>query len=209
MVTVEPAQHELHALAASADADTRRKLVERVDSRVRVSVGAILRNRADADDAAQSTWVEILKSTSTYRGENLGAWIARISGRTAMRQVRQRGLSIWASDLEAVADREPSVLGAHPISSHELARPLREYLAQLPKPLSEVLVMRHVLGHSAAEISSLTQTPINTVKGRLLRARARLRRAIRRDLRTLPVPSASTWARGRTKHAVVLWQRAE
>jgi RNA polymerase sigma-70 factor (ECF subfamily) len=173
---------ELAVLAASGNPDARQALVQRVGPRVRVIAVAILGNRAEAEDAIQATWVEILTSISTYRGENLTAWADRIAARTAMRHARQRRLRATRmapdSDLEIL--RAGTAVASFP--GHDLPRPLLDYLADLAEPRRVVLVLRHVLGYSIPEISELTEVPINTVKDRLLHARAQMRRAIRRDL---------------------------
>ncbi|HEY4159367.1 MAG TPA: sigma-70 family RNA polymerase sigma factor [Polyangiaceae bacterium] len=173
---------ELAVLAASGNRVARQALVQRVGPRVRVIAVAILGNRADAEDAIQATWVEILTSISTYRGESLTAWADRIAARTAMRHARQRRLRATRaapeSDLEILQTGTPTPS----FSEHDIPRPLLDYLAALAEPRRVVLVLRHVLGYSIAEISEVTEVPINTVKDRLLHARAQLRRAIRRDL---------------------------
>jgi RNA polymerase sigma-70 factor, ECF subfamily len=173
---------ELAALAGAGDPVARQALVQGVGPRVRVIAVAILGNRADAEDAIQATWVEILTSTSTYRGDNLTAWADRIAARTAMRHARQRRLRATRvdpeSDLEMLQASAPVVS----FPGHDIPRPLLDYLADLVEPRRVVLVLRHVLGYSVAEIAELTEVPVNTVKDRLLQARAQVRRAIRRDL---------------------------
>jgi RNA polymerase sigma-70 factor, ECF subfamily len=173
---------ELAALAAAGNPAARQALVQRVGPRVRVIAVAILGNRADAEDAIQATWVEILTSTSTYRGENLTAWADRIAARTAMRHARQRRLRATRVDPESDLNLLQASAPIESFAGHDIPRPLLDYLATLAEPRRVVLVLRHVLDYSIAEISELTEAPINTVKDRLLHARAQLRRAIRRDL---------------------------
>lgn len=173
---------ELAVLAASGNADARQALVRRIGPRVQVIAVAILGNRAEADDAIQATWVEILTSIASYRGENLTAWADRIAARTAMRHARQRRLRATRMAPESDLEMLPAGASVASFPGHDIPRPLLEYLADLAEPRRVVLVLRHVLGYSTAEISELTEVPINTVRDRLLHARAQMRRAIRRDL---------------------------
>jgi len=173
---------ELAALDAAGNPSGREALVQRVGPRVRVIAVAILGNRADAEDAIQATWVEILTSTAAYRGENLNAWADRIAARTAMRHARQRRLRATRVDPESDLEMVQASAPVATFPGHDLPRPLLDYLADLVEQRRLVLVMRHVLGYSIAEISELTEAPVNTVRDRLLQARAQLRRAIRRDL---------------------------
>jgi RNA polymerase sigma-70 factor (ECF subfamily) len=179
---------ELAARVAAGDTRARRELVQRLGARVRAIAGTILRNRADTEDAVQATWVAIFTSISSYRGGNLAAWVARISGRTAMRHARKR--SERAARTDAGSDWEQFTLGEPPLSfpGHASPRPLLAYLEELPEPRQLVLVLRHVLDYSVEEIAALTETSVNTVKDRLLSARRELRRAIRRDLALAPLP---------------------
>jgi len=173
---------ELAALVAAGDACARRELVQRLGGRVRLIAATILRNPVDAEDAVQATWVAIFTSISSYRGGNLAAWVARISGRTAMRHARKRGAR--ATRAEPDSDLEQLTVSEPPVSfpGHAILRPLLAYLAELAEPRQVVLVLRHVLDYSIDEISELTETSVNTVKDRLQSARKQLRRAIRRDL---------------------------
>jgi RNA polymerase sigma factor (sigma-70 family) len=66
-----------------------------------------------------------------------------------------------------------------------LPRHVAEYLDELPEVQRQVLVLRHVLDYSVAEIAEMVGAPIDTVKSRLLYARRALRKSIRRD-RILP-----------------------
>src|SRR5690606_24021515 len=84
-----------------------------------------------------------------------------------------------------VVDSEPD---AHFSRSHSsplqdaIPRPLLRYLEELPETRRTALVLRHVLEYSIAEIAELTETSPNTVKDRLLAARAHIRRAVRREV---------------------------
>lgn len=172
---------ELVSLAAAGDPMAQRRLIDRLQRRVHGISLAILGNASDAEDTTQTGLLEILKSAGTFRGENLLAWADRIAVRTAIRQARQR--RIRAMQYEGRADLD-DVAGRVEESSFEDAIPhtLVEYLALLPEARRVVVVLRHVMEYSIEEIAELTEVSPNTVKDRLLNARAQLRRLIRRDL---------------------------
>jgi RNA polymerase sigma-70 factor (ECF subfamily) len=102
-----------------------------------------------------------------------------------MRHARQR--RVRAAQCEPSGDLEDLGLSATAQSfpEHEIPRPLVEYLAELPEARRVTLVLRHVMDYSIEEIAELTSTSQNTVKDRLLHARAQMRRLIRRDLSIL------------------------
>ena len=87
------------------------ELVRRTESRVRSVALAILRDRAEAEDAAQEAFLRAFRRASSYRGEGpVGAWLCRIAVRSAhdalRRAARQRRLIEVAKqpgDVEAEA----------------------------------------------------------------------------------------------------------
>jgi RNA polymerase sigma-70 factor (ECF subfamily) len=172
---------ELMSLAAAGDAAAQRLLVDRLRRRVNTVSQAILGNPSDAEDAAQTILLEILRSASTYRGDSLLAWADRIAVRTAMRQARERRVRsarhATEADVEAVGERGPARL-----ASQEIPRPILEYLSELPEARRTAVVLRHVMDYSIDEIAELTGVSPNTVKDRLLQAREQMRKRIRQDL---------------------------
>ncbi len=134
-----------------------------------------MRHPADAEDAAQISLLEILRAAPSFAGVGrLEAWADRITARTATRQVvRER--------------KRAAVVLPPPDSSSDtglaegLARPLSAYLDELPAAQRQVLVLRHALGYSNAEIAELTESPPGTVKDRLVRARKQIRKVIARE----------------------------
>ncbi len=148
---------------------------------------ALLRNGADAEDAAQVSMLEIAKSLPSFRGESpFQAWADRIAVRTAMRFARTRRLVTVGND----ASIQPDDLTAAEVESRgeELPRPIRAYLDELPEARRTVLVLRHAMGYSVEEIAGLTGVSVNTVKDRLLQAREQIRKMVRRELALGPAP---------------------
>lgn len=151
---------------------------------VRTIARRLTRTPADAQDATQVALLEVLRSAGMYRGEgSLKGWASRITMRSvargAARQHVHAGRTV--SD-DTLATRHPSTTLATDVVD-ALPRPLREYLDELPDPQRIALVLRHSLGCTIPEISTMTETPIPTVKSRLRKAMERIRQAVRRDVR--------------------------
>jgi RNA polymerase sigma-70 factor, ECF subfamily len=175
----------LVSLAAAGDPSAQRSLVERVRRRVHAIALSIMGNALDAEDTTQAILVEILRSAATFRGESLIGWADKIAARTAIRHARQRRMRAMQcearDDLEELAEAaetEPCDL--------QLPRRMVEYLGFLPETRRVAIVLRHVMDYSVEEIAEMTEVSPNTVKDRLLHARAQLRRLIRRDLSLTP-----------------------
>ncbi len=170
-------------LVASRDRRAQQELIERLFARVRRATRSLLRNRADADDATQLCLMELLRSADNFRGEgSLEAWSDRIVVRTTLRFAKQRNRG--QEKLSHDADPDALASKARPAdeaATYRIPRSVEEYLDRLSPPKRTALVLRHVLGHSVAEIAELTNVSPNTVKDRLLTARREFRRMIRRD----------------------------
>jgi RNA polymerase sigma-70 factor, ECF subfamily len=188
---VNPAQSDLALmkLVAGGDAHAQRVLAHRLAPRVRRVTRRLLANAADADDAAQVSLMEILRSAQSYREEaSIERWADRIAVRTALRQVREQRRRGWlfGSRDDAEEPRSPERereesegQGAR----EETPRRLEEYLSELPMARREVLVLKHALGYTTDEIAELVDKPIGTIKDRLVAARKQIRRSILRELR--------------------------
>jgi RNA polymerase sigma-70 factor (ECF subfamily) len=187
MSASDPAEYDkvrLVSLAAQGDTAAQEHLIALLRRRVRTIAFAILGHPEDAEDASQNILIELLRSTPTYRGGNLNAWADRIAVRTAVRQARQR--RVRAAREDDLVDAESLGRLGSPFVEHSVPRPILEYLGELPEARRTVLVLRHVLEYSIAEIAEITEVSPNTVKDRLLSARKQVRKSVRRDLSTKP-----------------------
>lgn len=183
-MSAAPQNHDVNvlvSLAAAGDVNAQRSLVERLQRRVHAISLSIMGNALDAEDTTQASLVEILRSAGSFRGESLVGWADKIAARTAIRHARQRRMRAMQceprEDLEELAE-VPEV----DQSDQQLPRKIVEYLALLPETRRVAIVLRHVMDYSVDEVAEMTDVSPNTVKDRLLHARAQLRRLIRRDL---------------------------
>jgi len=178
----------LMELVAADDPNAQSSLVHRLLPRVRRATRALLRDPSEADDATQLCLLEVLRSARTFRAEaSIEAWSDRIVIRTTLRQAKRTR----ARQQRIESGTEPDAISGGTaadatLTAADLPRDLREYLDQLPEIRRDALVLRHVLGHTIAEVAELTGVSVNTVKDRLLTARRELRRMIRRDHVTRP-----------------------
>lgn len=180
--TLRAADLELMVRVARKDPVAQRLLVERVGGRV-FNVSRLLCGRtADAEDAAQLSLIEILKSAESFRvAENLDAWTDRITVRTTLR-VRRRErerrslLARWLS---------PGFLpwGSPSSTPPREAAFVDRFLDQLDPERRRAFVLHHALDYTVDEIAEATGAPVGTVKDRLVMARRTLRRFIERDAR--------------------------
>jgi RNA polymerase sigma-70 factor (ECF subfamily) len=173
----------------AGDHESFRRIVDREGSSVISACARILGDRSEAEDVAQEAFVTAYRSLGTWRADGpLGAWIARIAVRLAVRRASQRRQVVWLDPLAADADlpnherfRTSGSTAADP--SHGVVRDerdamLRDAVAALDEPYREVVALRFFAERSLAEIAQATGRPLGTVKTQLHRGLARLRRTL-------------------------------
>lgn len=129
---------------------------------------------ADADDAVQETFVDVLRGIRSFRGEaRLSTWLFRIAIRAATRvrnrRATRRHSAIDAGDLPGRDD--PVALA----SDRENAARLLAAIDELPAAQRAVVGLAAIEGIAHAEIAAVLGIPVGTVGSRLHEARDRLR----------------------------------
>ena len=173
------------------DREAFRQLVDREGPTLVAACARVLGDRTEAEDVAQEAFVIAYRSLGTWRGDgSLGAWLARIGVRLAVRRAGQRRQVAWLDPLAADADPtgaerfRTSVAGADAIDPAQRAirserdAQLRMAVASLDEPYREVVALRFFAERSLAEIAAATDRPLGTVKTHLHRGLERLRQSL-------------------------------
>ncbi len=132
---------------------------------------------AHAEDIAQETFIEIMRSISKFRGEAaLGSWIRRIAVSKALMFLR----SAWTARSQSLADDwdevTPGDAASHGISSHpDDAMDLDAALANLPAVGRTIVWLHDVEGFTHKEIGKMMGRTESFSKSQLSRAYQRLR----------------------------------
>lgn len=131
-------------------------------------------NAADADDAVQEAFVDVLRGIRSFRGESrLTTWLFRIAIRAATRVRNRRALR---SHTAVDAGQLPG--GDDPVASavdRENAARLLAAIDELPAAQRAVVGIAAIEGIAHAEIAAVLGIPVGTVGSRLHEARDRLR----------------------------------
>ena len=177
MATAGPALVGEAISIASAAVDELEALVREHASLVYRVAYAALRNRAEAEDAAQETFVRVLRHRQQLpQVRDQRAWLARIAWRVALDR-RRRAPEVPLEEA-ARAVRELRAAGA---SAEQLAADaqmlalLERLIASLPRDLREALTLSTVEEMSAAEVAEALDIPEASVRTRVYRARQLLR----------------------------------
>lgn len=128
---------------------------------------------ADAEDVAQDVMVRIHQSLRSFRGDaKFGSWIYRVTFNHALNiKDRMRYRAPHLND-EVLATRASGGAGPEEqLSASRRKQAVFECISELPEVYQSALRLHYWLGASMSEIAEMLDTPENTVKSYLHRAR--------------------------------------
>ena len=134
----------------------------------------LVRNRAEAEDLVQETFVAALRSFHRFqKGTNCRAWLIRIMYNVLSKRRRSE------SRLQIVTDNEEQIaetVAFEPQTSQSITeREVLDALERLPRQFQEVVILSDVEDMTYKEIAEALRIPTGTVMSRLHRGRRLLR----------------------------------
>ncbi|MFO7907703.1 MAG: RNA polymerase sigma factor [Planctomycetota bacterium] len=171
-------------------------LVNRLEPRVFAAAMRLLRQRQDAEDATQQTFLKVMEKLDSFREEaSVATWVLRIATNHALTMLQKRRrtrhvplevdspgndtegplphpefIAYWKNDPADLAERS------------EVKRMLESALDELAENYRIVFTLRDVEQFSTRETAELLGISESNVKVRLLRARLQLRERLTRSL---------------------------
>jgi len=136
-------------------------------------------NSNDAQDLVQEVLLKVRRGLETYRPGSLEGWLSRITTNTFLdetRRQRRRPVDLLPEDPDRVVPPSPGAdvaLAAEALPDH-----VQEALRALPEEYRAAVVMCDVVGLSYQEISDSLDVPVGTVRSRIHRGRALLRKTL-------------------------------
>jgi RNA polymerase sigma-70 factor, ECF subfamily len=193
-------QEAVTSLASSPPTQNEAALIERIrkgerelfyelirpyERRVYAAAFAILRNEADAEDAAQEAVLKAFRYIKQFRSEaKFSTWLIQI----AINEARMRRRKQHPELMEPIADRQDESgdyvprdfadwreIPSETLERKEVRERLAEALASLGQIYRDVFILRDMQHLSIEETASALKISTASVKTRLLRARLMLR----------------------------------
>lgn len=151
----------------------------------------MLGDTAEASDVVQEIFLRIFRYIGSFRGEaSLKTWIFRIAfseilNRLRWWKTRHRSSTVSLDEHpngngNRVRDGQPSPLEA--LESKERETAIQKALSRLSSDHRSIIVLRDIEGFSYGEIADVLGISVGTVKSRLARGRAELKKSLMRYL---------------------------
>lgn len=182
-----PEDLDLARRAGTGDGDAFRAIIRRHNQKLYRLARSIIRNDGEAEDIVQETYVTAFAHLSSFRGEaSLATWLSRIAINEALGRLRKRQraqtvmLEAPANDAQII----PFPLTARPddpertMAQRQILALVEQATDALPDVYRTVFVARVIEGLSLEETAELLGIKPQTVKTRLHRARALVRRKL-------------------------------
>ena len=165
------------------------EIMNRYQRKIFTIVLGLLRNRADAEEITQDTFIRAHRGLGRFRGDSsLATWLHRIAVNLArnrywyfFRRRRHATLSLdcplsddtAATFTELVASEAPDP--SREAATGEFSTLIATCMERLDARHREILTLRNILNHSYDEIAQALGINVGTVKSRIARARENLR----------------------------------
>lgn len=148
----------------------------------------LMRDSADAEEAAQEAFLRAYKFFGSFRGEEGKAWLLAIVRNTCYTMNgRNQGKRLCDEFDEQIHLPDPDDAGSHGRTcrnpedlaiEHANCELVNKAIGNLPVAFREVLIMRELEDLSYKEIAKIIDVPLGTVMSRLARGRSLLQQAL-------------------------------
>jgi RNA polymerase sigma-70 factor (ECF subfamily) len=175
---------DLITRAKNGDKQAISVLVSTYNERIFNLALRILRNREDAEDVLQETFLTVLEKLNTFDGRsNFFTWIYRIATNASLMKLRKQKIVFYEfqdnKDINGHLEKDFVLDWSHDpllsVQNKEVKKLLDEAIKKLPEIFRTVFVLRDIEQLSIKETSKILEISEENVKIRLRRARLFLR----------------------------------
>lgn len=186
-------ENELIRRSKAGDTESFSQLVQIYERRIVNYAFRMLRDRDDAEDAAQEAFLRAYRKLDTFNGDSaFSTWLYTILNNICLDVLRKRkrtGEQTHISINQNSADDEYEIQiedsSPGPYDSYRRKAAMKALEAAIGKLSDEhraVIVMRDINGMEYDEIAKILGISLGTVKSRISRARLALRKILEEDM---------------------------
>lgn len=178
---------ELIMLCKNGDRSAFNELVETYQSKVINIAYGMLSDSDDAADAAQEVFIKVYRSIGSFKEQSsLSTWIYRITANVCTDFLRKRNrhantfsINAHMGDDEREFDiKDDAHTPDEQVEISETQSEVRSAISRLKNEYKAVLTLYDIEGLAYEQIAAILNVPMGTVKSRLSRARAALKKEL-------------------------------
>jgi RNA polymerase sigma-70 factor (ECF subfamily) len=194
---------ELIAAVLGGEIQLYHELIQPYERSVYVMALSYVKNEADAEDAAQETFVRAFRKLSSFRAESkFSTWLMSITINEARTRLRRQAL-IRMEPLDQLPDENMSIspallrdwreIPSEVLEREEVRNLILRAVEQLPDIYRQVFLLRDVEELTVSETAETLNISVPSVKVRLHRARLMLQKQLAPQLKTVNRTSKRRW----------------
>lgn len=155
-----------------------RQLVEKYQDSVINTSYRFLRNREEAEEVAQETFLKVYLSSGSYQPKTkFSTWLFKIVVNCCLNKLRDKKkfLSLpLGEDLPAPIENQPDKC----LEKEELVRSVKDAIDSLPENQRTVIILNQYEEFSYQDMAKILDCSISAVESRLFRAKENLKRIL-------------------------------
>jgi RNA polymerase sigma-70 factor (ECF subfamily) len=205
--SLETRESELVQQAGAGCKEAFYRLVQPCERALFAAAMGMLKNEADAEEAAQEAVLKAFTNISRFRGEcKFSTWIIQICINEARLKIRKARKHLYESIDEPESGEDGDYfprdfadwreIPSEALERKQLREALERAMASLPEKYRQVLILRDIQHLSIEEAAQVLGIGAGNVKTRLLRARLQMRDALAPGI-------DGNWSSGRQEYAKV------
>lgn len=160
-------------------------LVDRYKDLVFTLAIRMLKNREEAEEVSQDTFIKVFKALPKFKGESkLSTWVYKVAYNTCLDRIKKNKNRYNEVALDSFSEHQIKTVdnALHALEEKEQQQAIQDCLQQLASKDSFLLTLFYFEELSLEEISKVANMEANTVKVNIHRARKRLANILKQRL---------------------------
>ncbi|MCW9037528.1 RNA polymerase sigma factor [Altibacter sp.] len=152
-------------------------LVERYQEFIYTITLRMVKNREEAEEVAQDSFIKAFESLASFRGESkFSSWLYSIAYRKALDRLRQQQRKRTTQLVEEATEGDAVLVenALHYLEAKERSEIIQEAIMKLPEEEAAIITFYYFEAQSVKEIAAITSLTEDNVKIKLFRSRKKL-----------------------------------
>ncbi len=152
-------------------------LVERYQDFIYTITLRMVKNREEAEEVAQDSFIKAFESLASFRGESkFSSWLYSIAYRKALDRLRQQQRKRTTQLVEEATEGDAVLVenALHYLEAKERSEIIQEAIMKLPEEEAAIITFYYFEAQSVKEIAAITSLTEDNVKIKLFRSRKKL-----------------------------------